>query len=394
MSFGTPRFASTTSCASCGCAETSCEACAVQGGCCDPGSCCCTDAHRSWRLGRLKAGVNVEYIGTAWMGVEVAGSVIAGILAGSLALLAFGGDSIIELISGIAVLRLLRGSVAGGVSEGESERTERITSLLLFALIPVIGVGSAYSYFAGIRAEGSQLGIAVSLGALILMPYLWNQKRTIGKETKTLALTFDAAESVTCVFMAVALLGSLLAEYFLGLWWADYAATAVILGFVAKEAVDSWRETNDQTANGTPTPRRGAALLLRHHRVLGGAGTPTGNQWAERSHNSIREREGSARMQELEHLNPRGTPGFLQFLEASHGLGRAHTRAGGGDRLEPRRKQVDGVNQAGNPEDLMHSRRIYHKSKEPCTVNALEPKIGFIRRHFGENYRNSCVQGR
>ena len=148
-------------------------------------------------------------------------------MAGSIAFLAFGGDSVIELISGIAVLRFLQSSIEGGISEAESERTERITSLLLFMLIPVIGVGSVYSYFVGIRAEGSQLGIAISLGALIVMPYLWNRKRTIGRETKTLALTLDAVESVTCIFMAVALLGSLLAEYFLGLWWADYAATAV-----------------------------------------------------------------------------------------------------------------------------------------------------------------------
>jgi len=187
------------------------------------------------------------------MCLEVAGSVIVGFMAGSVAFLAFGGDSVIELISGIAVLRFLQSSVEGGISEAESERTERITSLLLFILIPVIGVGSVYSHFVGIRAEGSQLGIAISLGALIVMPYLWNRKRTIGRETKTLALTIDAVESVTCIFMAVALLGSLLAEYFLGLWWADYAATAVILGFVAKEAVESRRELHDRMGSAAPS---------------------------------------------------------------------------------------------------------------------------------------------
>jgi divalent metal cation (Fe/Co/Zn/Cd) transporter len=233
---------SSSACEMCGCNETSCEGCDIPNECNDPESCCCSDAHRSWRLGRMRAGVSTEYLSTAWMGIEVIGSILGGLAAGSLALLAFGGDSVIELISGIAVLRFLRGAVNHGGIASESEMTERVTSLLLFALIPVIGAGSLYSYYTGIRAEGSPLGIAVCVGALIVIPYLWYQKRAIGRETRTLPLSFDAVESVTCIFMAVALLGGLLAEYLLGLWWADYAATALILAFVAREAVEFYHE--------------------------------------------------------------------------------------------------------------------------------------------------------
>jgi divalent metal cation (Fe/Co/Zn/Cd) transporter len=74
------------------------------------------------------------------------------------------------------------------------------------------------------------------------MPYLWWQKRKIGDETNNLPLSIDAVESVTCLFMSIALLGGLLAEYFFGFWWADYLATAVILVFVAREATGSYRE--------------------------------------------------------------------------------------------------------------------------------------------------------
>jgi len=185
--------------------------------------------------------VSIEYLSAAWMSVEVVAALVTGILAGSFALLAFSGDSFVELISGLAVLGFLRRS--GAVDfESKGERAERISGLLLFALIPTIGAGSLYSYFTGVRAEGSTLGIAIAAGALVVMPYLWYQKRRIGRETRTQALINDAVESITCIFMSIALLGGLLAEFFFGLWWVDYIATAIILAFVAKEALESYHD--------------------------------------------------------------------------------------------------------------------------------------------------------
>ena len=179
--------------------------------------------------------------------IEVLGSIGFGVVAGSFALLAFGGDSLIELISGIAVLTGLRKDSSSNRSEGTySKKTEQFTGALLFALIPVIGLGAVYSYITGLKPEGSLLGIAIAIGAVIVMPYLYVQKKRIGRETRSLPLSIDAIESVTCVFMAVALLGGLLAEYFLGLWWADYLATGIILAFVAREAVESYHELHEE----------------------------------------------------------------------------------------------------------------------------------------------------
>jgi divalent metal cation (Fe/Co/Zn/Cd) transporter len=189
---------------------------------------------------RIKTGIRLEYLSSAWMIVEVIGSIGFGLIAGSFALLAFGGDSLIELISGFAVLTYLRRDVGG--SEMHSEGTGRLTSALLFSLIPVIGLGAVYSYTTGLRPEGSPSGIALAIGAVIVMPFLWRGKKRIGQETRSSPLSMDAVESVTCLFMAVALLGGLLAEYLLGLWWVDYVATGVILAFVTKEAVESYRE--------------------------------------------------------------------------------------------------------------------------------------------------------
>ena len=186
------------------------------------------------------------------MTIEVLGSIGVGLIAGSFALLAFGGDSLIELISGLTVLARLRRDSSRTGDLIDSKRTEQFTSFLLFALIPVIGLGAAYSYLTGVKPEGSPLGIAIAVGAVIVMPYLYIQKKRIGRETRSLALSMDAIESVTCLFMATALLGGLLAEYFLGLWWADYLATGTILAFVAREAVESYHELHEeQSASDT-----------------------------------------------------------------------------------------------------------------------------------------------
>ena len=173
------------------------------------------------------------------MVVEVAGSIGVGILSGSLALLAFGGDSVVELISAFMVFSHLRGDVTG--SGGLGRRTALTSTFLLFALVPTIGIGAIYSYASGLRPEGSLLGLAIAAGAVLIMPYLWIEKRRIGRETRCLPLSIDAVESATCFFMSMALLSGLLAEYFFGFWWADYLAAALILAFVAKEGVESYQ---------------------------------------------------------------------------------------------------------------------------------------------------------
>ncbi|MHB1868958.1 MAG: cation transporter [Nitrososphaerales archaeon] len=184
------------------------------------------------------------------MTVEVIASIIAGLIVGkSLALLAFGGDSIVELISAYVVLDYLK-KLDKGVfqSEAESERTERLATALLVLLIPVIAGGGVYSYIAGIKPESSPLGILVALAAVVIMPLLWVQKEKIGREGSILSLTIDAAESATCFFMSLALLGDLLVNYFLRIAWIDYVATAIILGFVVTEIKESLEEKSSDAA--------------------------------------------------------------------------------------------------------------------------------------------------
>jgi divalent metal cation (Fe/Co/Zn/Cd) transporter len=174
------------------------------------------------------------------MSVEVFGAVLAGVLAGSLALAAFGADSSIELISSTVVLSHLRSDAEG--REGRGRSISRLTNLLLFSLIPTLGGIGAYSFLSGVRPEGTLLGVAVATGAVIVMPFLWYEKRRIGKQTRCLPLSIDAFASATCFLMSVTLLAGLLAEYLWGIWWADYVATVAIMAFIGREALESRHE--------------------------------------------------------------------------------------------------------------------------------------------------------
>ncbi len=193
-------------------------------------------------LSKLHRGLIIEYFSIAWMSIESTVSLWAGFTAGSLVLVAFGGDSFIELISAWAVADYLRKGEKGKADPQVLRRTERITSALLFALVPSISLATAYSFLTGIRAETSIVGIVVAVGAVLIMPFLWLEKRRIGNETRCVPLCIDAVESATCFFMSIALLGGLLAISLFGLWWVDYLATAIILAFVTKEAVEAFRE--------------------------------------------------------------------------------------------------------------------------------------------------------
>jgi len=229
-----------TACTVCKCEVESCENCLTPNECANCATCCCSPAHVAWRLRRTRLGVMVEYLSLAWMAVEVIGSIGVGLLSSSFALVAFGSDSVVELISGFAVLIHLKGDSTGSSNLGE--RTERLTKFLLVSLIPVIGVGAAYSYFAGVRPESSLLGIAVAVGAVFIMPILWIQKRRIGREINCVPLSIDAIESATCFLMSLALLGGLLVNYLFKTGWVDYLTTAIILAFVGKESLETFRE--------------------------------------------------------------------------------------------------------------------------------------------------------
>jgi divalent metal cation (Fe/Co/Zn/Cd) transporter len=174
------------------------------------------------------------------MTVETLVALSVGFGASSLALLAFGGDSVIELISSWTVLVYLRRR--DKTETVQDKRAEWITTLLLFLLVPTIALGLIYNYFMGIRAESSVLGIGLAIGSIIIMPVLAVEKKRVGDKGNLLPLSIDAMESWTCFFMSIALLGGLLANYLWNFWWVDSAAACIILVFILREALEALEE--------------------------------------------------------------------------------------------------------------------------------------------------------
>jgi divalent metal cation (Fe/Co/Zn/Cd) transporter len=197
----------------------------------------------------LQRGLFVEYASLAWMTVECVVAIYSGIAAWSLALLAFGGDSLVELLSSFAVIQHLRISLTGRPSSTahvETKRAEWVTALLLLSLIPVIGLAAVYSFLNGIKPESSPMGIAVAVAAVVIMPVLWFEKKRIGTAADCFPLTIDAVESATCFWMSTALLSGLAINYVWRVSWIDYLTTFVILVFVAREAGESISEVRER----------------------------------------------------------------------------------------------------------------------------------------------------
>jgi len=174
----------------------------------------------------------IQVITIAWMSVEAVVSLAAAWMAHSPALLAFGGDSAIELLSAIVVYWRFR-------SKGNDERAEklaaRITGSLLFALAAYVALVAVLALVGHREVRPSYLGIVVLLLAAIAMPVLARQKRQLSALTASAALRADAAESALCGYLSIIALAGLVANAFWGVTWADPIAALCLIPLVAWE---------------------------------------------------------------------------------------------------------------------------------------------------------------
>jgi len=171
-----------------------------------------------------RAVIRLQWITVAWMTVEFAVAVGAGIRAHSLALAAFGGDSAIELFSAVVVLSRFY------IGDHLEQVATRITAILLYTLAIFIALSSAASLLLRISsAEGSYVGIGILLAAAIIMPWLGRRKRELSAQTCSSALRADAVQSSVCAYMSwIALIGIVLNTVFHAPWIDSAAALALV----------------------------------------------------------------------------------------------------------------------------------------------------------------------
>ncbi len=178
----------------------------------------------------------VQLITVVWMSVEVLVSVIAALRAHSVALLAFGGDSLIELASALVVFSRFSGA---RVSERAAAKS---TAVLLFLLAAFIIAASSFS-LSGLllTPQPSYLGIGLLLAAAAIMPWLARQKRQLAQETGSSAMAADAVQSSVCAWLAWIALAGLVANSLFRISWADAVAALAIIPLVIREGREAWK---------------------------------------------------------------------------------------------------------------------------------------------------------
>jgi divalent metal cation (Fe/Co/Zn/Cd) transporter len=177
--------------------------------------------------------------GNAWHVIEFAIAVGAGIAAGSVALVAFGIDSVIEALAGGVIVWLFSGG--RGSSPTAERRAQQLIAASYALLVAYIGVEAVRDLAGAHHPEVSWVGIGLAALTAPTMPLLARAKRKVGRELNSSATVSEASQNMICAYLSLALLLGLLANALLGWWWADPVAALVIAAVAAKEAVESWR---------------------------------------------------------------------------------------------------------------------------------------------------------
>ena len=189
---------------------------------------------------RLAARVRLlSWVSLGYMTLEGTIAILAGVLAGSVALVGFGLDSAIEgFASAIIVWRFTGARV---LSHHAEERAQRLVAVQFFVLAPYVAFESVQALVAGDRPEVSVLGIALSASSVVVMPYLGIAKQRLADRMGSAATKGEGRQNLLCAYLAGALLVGLVANAAFGAWWLDPAVGLLIAALAVKEGREAWR---------------------------------------------------------------------------------------------------------------------------------------------------------
>lgn len=194
-----------------------------------------------WRQDHLRRGLRLEYFTVAWNVLEAVVGLTAGFVSGSVALVAFALDSIVEASSGgILVWRLRAEANQGRASEEVERKAIRLVAWAFFALATYVGIRSLSDLILGSTPEQSMPGIILAVVSLVVMPVLARQKNKVARQLDSRALQADSTQTSLCTYLSAFLLVGLVVNASLGWWWADPVAGLAIAAFAAKEGRELW----------------------------------------------------------------------------------------------------------------------------------------------------------
>ena len=178
--------------------------------------------------------------------VEAVVAITAGSIASSAALIGFGLDSVIEVLSAAAV--------AWQFTRRDPERWEkgtlRVIAVAFFALAAYVTVSSVFALASQEQVRHSTLGIVITALSVVIMPFLSFAERRTGRELGSATAVADSKQTLICTYLSAAVLVGLVLNSLLGWWWADAIAGLVIAGFAVREGIEAWRGDTCATSVG------------------------------------------------------------------------------------------------------------------------------------------------
>jgi len=194
-----------------------------------------------------KKALFLEYFTVGYNILEAIASILFGAMANSIALIGFGLDSIVESLSGmVLVWRLQKHGKISLEQENRIEKRAQTFVAVTFFLLAAYVLYESIDKLVGQEVPAPSLpGIILAIVSIIVMPILMIQKYRVGKSIGSKALIADSKETLACAFLSVALLIGLGMNYTFGFWQADPIVGIIIVIFLVREGIETWRDSRE-----------------------------------------------------------------------------------------------------------------------------------------------------
>jgi divalent metal cation (Fe/Co/Zn/Cd) transporter len=197
-------------------------------------------AHASSEYLRLARQAKLlSWASLGYMALEGLVAIVAGVVAGSIALIGFGIDSAIEGFASVVIVWRFTGSRT--LSHQAEERAQKLVAIQFFILAPYVGIAAIRALINGSHPEESLVGIALAASSVVVMPLLGQAKQRIGSRLGSSATASEGKQNLLCAYLAAALLVGLLGNAVFGAWWLDPLVALFIAVVAVQEGREAWR---------------------------------------------------------------------------------------------------------------------------------------------------------
>jgi divalent metal cation (Fe/Co/Zn/Cd) transporter len=193
------------------------------------------------RAALVRRGLRLNYVGIGYNVLEAAIAVAVGLAAGSVALVGFGFDSVIEVTASGAAQWRLRSDLDPHRRDRVERRTARIIGWSFLALALYVAIDSAAALARRDAPERSLPGLVLLALSAIVMPVLARAKRRVARALASGALEADAMQTSLCAYLSIIALAGVALNTFVGWWWADPVAALAMVPIIAREGVEGVR---------------------------------------------------------------------------------------------------------------------------------------------------------